>query len=180
MNPIKKALLLSIAPGVGWEDIEKQGYSTQKILAGLFYPLLAIYAVSYFIRLFTLPDSSLTSCLTQGIIGYVAYFSTYYLVAIILSSTFTEVGQTKFALERLNVFVLFSLTFLVMLETLYNLLPYEFTPLKFLRLYLVVIVIRGCDFLGIFPHRKPLFITLATVMMIVMPLVIQHLFGLLF
>ena len=43
---LKKILIVIIKPKLGWQYIDDSGNSTQRVLSGVFFPLLAILAIS--------------------------------------------------------------------------------------------------------------------------------------
>ena len=39
MSVIKNLFLITVSPQLGWDDINKSGHSTRKVLQGGFYPM---------------------------------------------------------------------------------------------------------------------------------------------
>ena len=52
MDLFKKILLMIVSPGIGWERINKLSIPTRIMLGNVFYPTLAVVALSVFVRKF--------------------------------------------------------------------------------------------------------------------------------
>lgn len=176
MSLLKNILLVMVSPNVGWEEIDKCGYPTSKVMQGAFYPLLALLALSCFApMIYDSTSNTLTSCLMQAIISFSMYLFTYFFASYLLSGFYPELARTKVSLARLNNYIIYILIFLVGVMTLMNFLPGEFAPLYFLMAYAGYMAWRGTRFLGLPKKKEDLFAVITAAMLLLFPPAIKFL-----
>ncbi len=177
MSLAKNIALVIISPKIGWEEINLSGFSTQKVLQGAFYPLLALLAISAFaLMLFEPTEWPLTKTIMYAIIEFSSFFATYFLSSYLLGGFYPEIVKTASANTRLNNFIIYNLIYLIFLEIFNNLLGEGFPPLFFMALYTAVLTHKGTEFIGMNDKKKiPKFVAIASSMFILLPLVIKEL-----
>jgi len=164
---------LIISPKVGWEDISVTHTPAGRVLAGAYYPLLAALAVSCFVAMLYDRTLTLSTTLMTAIILFSAYFVTYFITDYLLGGFYPELSKTEGSSQRLADFVAYCLIYLVLLVIIGNVLPIDFTPIFFLMIYVVWIVYRGSEFLGIKENKRWKFTLIASAMLLFIPLIIE-------
>ncbi len=176
MRLLKNILLVMISPKVGWEDVERCGFPTSRILRGAFYPLLVILAISSFVPMvYDSVGNTVTSSLMKAIIAVAMYLFSYYFASYLLSGFYPELARSRITLARLNNFIIYCLIFEILITIIINLLPGTFAPLYFLFIYVGYMAMRGAPFLGLKESKLNKFVTIATFMLIGFPLIIKWL-----
>jgi hypothetical protein len=178
MELLKNIILVIISPRVGWEDVSQSSIPTGKIMANAFLPLLAVLAISAFVPMVYDSTLTLSESLLSAIVQFASYFFTYFISSYMLSVFYPELVKTKTALDRLNDYILYNLIYLVLLSIAGNILPIEFAPVFFLMLYMPWIAYRGVEYLGVAKKKVTKFVIIASVMMLLLPLVISFLLNL--
>ncbi len=173
MSLLKNILLVIISPTVGWEEIDKCGYATSRVLKGAFIPLLVILALSAFVRIVYDPvEHTVILQLIEAIISVAMYLFTYFFTSYLLTGFYPELARTKVALAKLNNYIIYNLIILVLLQILTNLLPGPFAPLMFLTAYAAYTAHRGTPFLGLKREKQNKFTIIAACLIILMPWII--------
>lgn len=170
---IRNFLVLIISPKVGWQYIDDKCNSSQRVLGSLFFPLLAILALSAFVpMIYDSASHTLSSSLMDAIIAFSKYMLTYYLCLYLLSGFYPQFTRSSLAMSKLSNFLIYNISFLVLLSILLNVLNGEFSPLHFLVLYMPYMAYRGVEFLCIDSNKSIKFVIISSIMMIAFPLII--------
>ena len=179
MDIVKNILVLIASPRVGWEDINACGIATSRVLRVAFYPLLALLAITTFVPMFYDKTITLSMSLMMAIINFSSYFFSYHIVCYLLGGFYPQLVKTRGATARLHELVLYSLIYLVLLAIIANVLPINFTPIFFMMTYLVWIVYRGTQYMGLDKPREPRFLIATSALLLLTPFVIQQLLNML-
>lgn len=170
---LKKFLLVIIKPKLGWQYIDDSGNSTQRVLSGLFFPLLAVLAISSFIpMIYDSTTHDLSSSLMDAIVAFSKYMLTYFLCSYLLSGFYPEFSRSQIALSKLNNYIIYNLSFMIILSILMNILNAELSVLYFMFLYMPYVAYMGLDFLGLKTDKRMKFFIISSLMMIALPFVI--------
>ena len=170
---IRNFLVLLISPKVGWQYIDDKCHSAQRVLGGLFFPLLAILAISAFVpMIYDSASNTISSSLMDAIVAFSKFMLSYYLCVYLLSGFYPQFTRSSLAMSKLSNYVIYDLAFLVLLSILMNILPGEFSPLFFLELYMPYIAYRGVEFLCIEKGKSIKFVVISSIMMLAFPLII--------
>ena len=164
------------APKYGWELITESNISMGQVMRVAYMPLLCVLGFSCFVPMIYDRTISFSTSLMTGIIMFWAFFISYYLIVILLSSFYPELAKTEGAKARLNDYILYNLIFLVMLMILRKWLPTDFTPVLFLLLYLPWMAYRGTDNLFVKKEKATKFTIVSSVLLLGVPYALQYLF----
>ena len=171
---LKNLFVLMISPKVGWEYIDDSGHSADEMLRGLLFPLLGILAVACFVpMLYNSATNTLTSCLVVAVIHFSKYVLTYFVTSYLLSGFYPVFSKSNIALTRLNGFVVYNIAFLVVLDMVNMVINADFTPLRFLVLWVVWLCAKGTEMLGFAQEKRVKFVAVASAMIIGLPFVFQ-------
>lgn len=179
MDIWKNILLLIVSPKVGWEEINVGGIATNRIMRTAFLPLLALLAVTAFVPMFYDKTITLSMSLMMAIIQFSSYFFSYHIVCYLLGGFYPELTKTKGSTARLHELILYCLIYLVLLEIIHNVLPIDFTPIFFLMTYLVWIIYRGAQYMGLDKRKETWFIVFASALILLTPVLITKLLSML-
>lgn len=177
MSVIKNLFLITVSPQLGWDDINKSGHSTRKVLQGGFYPLLMVLAAASFApMLYDSVEWPLFRCLIHSIAEFSGFFASFFITGLALGAFCKDLTQTNSYLARMHNFVAYNLMYLIFIEMVNNAMAYLFTPMFFLYLYAPVIVSKGVDYLGV-TERKEVrkVIAITSAMILVAPYLIRKL-----
>ncbi len=176
MSLLKNMSLVVISPAAGWDDIDKSGYSAATVLSGLYYPLLALMSVSCFCAMLYDQTVTLSVSVMRAVIAFVSYFIAYYAVVFLIDCLFPGQTHGKVAKARCCNYVAYILAFLVILETLLNVLQ-QFPPMNFFRIYAYVIAFRGLGFVRVDKEVRTKFLLVCGTLLITVPMVLSRLLG---
>ena len=166
-------LYVIISPKYGWEVINESNIPTGTLLSRAYYPLLAILMISCFVpRIY---DSTLSfgTLLLNAIVMLATFWVAYYIIIYLLGCSYPELVKTEGATARLHDFILYNLIFLVLINIIINLLPSDFTPLRFLMVYLPWMAYRGTDNLFVKKNKVNKFVFVSSAMLLGVPLFLQ-------
>ena len=169
---LKKILVVIIKPKLGWQYIDDSGNSTQRVLSSVFFPLLAILAISSFIPMIYDSTITLSDTLMKAIVSFSGYMLTYFLCSYLLSGFYPEFSRSHIALAKLNNYLIYNLSFMIILQVLMNVLNAEFSVLYFMFLYMPYMAFNALDFLGLKSGKRVKFFIISVLMMMVLPFLI--------
>ena len=167
------------APRYGWEVINESNIPTGKVLRSAYLPLLCVLALSSFVPMLYDHTVSFSTSLMTGIVLFSTFFISYYMIVYLLGGFYPELVKTQGASARLNDYILYNLTLLVLLMILRNLLPSDFTPVLFLLVYLPWMAYRGTDHLFVKKDKVAKFVVISSALILGIPIVLKALLGLL-
>ncbi len=173
MSLYKNIILVIISPRVGWDAVNQAGVDSNKLLAKVFFPMLAILAVSAFIPRIYDTTLETTTLFTSVVLQCAAFFFDYYIASYLLGGFYPEVTKTAAGQSRLNSYIIHILTYLMLLNIVSNVMPIDFTPVLFLMVYAIWIAYQGTDFLGVKTEKKPKFVLIASALMLIAPIFIN-------
>lgn len=176
---LKNLVQLVLAPAKGWEDVSASLATPERLLRDAFFPLLGVAAASEFIRLFYHNSGGFLTVFELAIALFGSYFVSFFLGRIILShyiGNFVdgEVNQTK-----LSTFIIYGLGLLLIIEIIENILPTDLTLVKFLPLFVALILYRATAYLSVKQGSELRFLCLAALAVIVVPIALFSLLELL-
>ena len=169
MDLFKKILLMIVSPGIGWERINKLSIPTRIMLGNVFYPTLAVVALSVFVRLFYDDDLTLTRTLINAIIAFTSYFFAFHISSGVMN--FFLPGENQEAKDRMDNLLLFGLEFLALLNVINNLLPSSFAILDLLNLYVGFDIYTGLNYIN-YEGKAWVFVVGTSAMLLLIPIII--------
>lgn len=175
---LKLLFQLILAPQNGWDDIRQESDDSHRVFTRGFLPLVAICAVSVFIQLLYHTDATLLVLVLKAIICFVAFFVTRYIAFFFYSLLLLRDIDTSLNPDRINLFILYTLSVMAMMVTVINCVP--FSPvLILLALYSIVVIRMGSRFMGVLADRVGHFMFLSIGTLFLPPFLIMFLFGML-
>ena len=145
--------MLLVSPADGWNSIKKYNVPTQVMLSKVFYPLLAILAITAFATLIYKTDASIAYCIQKAIIGFAKFFLGYHLCSYILTGFFPNIAYDADSANRVNISILYNMVILVILNIIENLLPAPWLFINIFYVYIFYVSSKCTDFLEIEPQN---------------------------
>ena len=152
-NPWWVLLHLLINPKMGWRKLKKIPYQRDDFARVVFYPLLAVLAVSRFVDLLYYNEVSIAPLLQQAIAGFVSFFGGYFLVGMLARSFLPTQARTKIVKRFGQIYIMSIMSVLVMCGILSELLPWLGMLLTVPPIYCCYILAKGIKCLRI-PERE--------------------------
>ncbi len=176
MKRIVNIFRLIVSPKATWGTL-MNGASSSVFEKAMYYPLLAILAITAFVKM--LYDNSLTLSMAvmDAINSYISYFLGYIICAFIVSLSLPKIQEADKRVSdgRVKVFVMYNMSFLVILDIVQNFLPADFIFLHVFPLYLLVLISSGMSFFHIDKSKNAIFVLGVFLLVVLMPVVINML-----
>lgn len=169
---IRYLIQLLLSPSRGWEDISSAAQTCDVIKRNGFYPWLGFVAMSNFLQLIYSPTLTFFECLLGAIAVAGGLFISLYLGRLFLDFTLPEHVDAKLNITKINTFCIYMVALMGIYSVISNAMPANLTFLYFLPLLSVVIIFRATAYLGISHDRIAVFICLASVATIVVPIAV--------
>ena len=106
---------------------------------------------------------TLSSSLMKAIVDFSKYMLSYYLCVYLLSGFYPQFTRSSLAMSKLSNYVIYNLSFLILLSILINVLNGEFSPLYFLELYMPYMAYRGVTFLCVDSNKSMKFVIISSI-----------------
>lgn len=146
MNFIKNIFLLIVSPALGWKEIKKFKVPKELLLSRLYYPMLAILALTSFITFFYGEDLQLIDYLQKVICKVGVYFFGYMISSFILCSLLPTISNDKNGANKIHLFVIYCYAILMLFTIIENFIPVTITILDFLPFYLIFVIWKGVKY----------------------------------
>lgn len=173
MSVFKNIVQVIVSPRDGWEAVNISDTRTEDLISSVFYPLLAVLAISEFGPMMYDSTLTLSHTLVNAIASFAAFFFTFFITTQVMALAFPELVRTKAATDRLTDFVIYNMILILLVETISNLLPLDFMPLTILGLlYLPWVIFRGMTYLNLKGTQAIWSTILATILLIGLPLLL--------
>lgn len=177
MSVIKNLFLITVSPQIGWDDINKSGHTTPRVLMGGFYPMLVVLMMASFVPMcYDSVEWPIFGCIVHAIAELAGFLATFYITTIVLGGMFADLLKSNSSSIRMHNFVAYNVMFLIFIEVLNNCMAYLFTPVFFLYLYAPVIISKGVVYLGVTNGSEiKKLVTITSVMLLLTPYIIRKL-----
>lgn len=173
MSFTKNILLLIVSPYEGWIYVKKYSVPVQVMLSRVFYPMLAVLAITAFAKLIYNNDVSLAYCIQDAIIDFTKFFLGYHICSYILTGYFPKIVSDAETADRVNIAIIYNIIILVLLSMVDNLLPTPWLFIKIFYLYIFMISSKSAGFIG--TEQNSFYLYLIAALAIFFPFVIEYL-----
>ncbi len=177
---LRQIMQLLISPSKGWEDVSATGMTTMEITRKGFYPLLAVLAITFLIRLaYNDLGYTLIDALQYAIIGFTSYFVTQFIAGYFFSIFIPSIGGNANSENKNTTYITFCLATLALINIVDNVIPVDFVLIKVLPVYVALIMFKATVYLDIRPNKIGQFMFLSVFSIGVPPFILSLLFKLL-
>ena len=169
---------LIINPLRGWKKIKNIAIPAEQTASQLYYPLLAIAAVSCFCQMIWKSDCTISEELQRALVVFMTFFVSYFVILFMGRTLLPRCAREKITEVYGRNYLLNCLSTLVIVVILLEVLPVIGALLVFLPIYTVYLAIRGVRFLRLPDNESTPVKWVMPVMILGVPYVLFRLFTL--
>lgn len=151
---------LVFSPQRGWEDLEADDYrgdgrrgaiDIRRLYTRCFLPLVALCALTSFVRMLFDGGPDFLGALQTAIIEFFPLFLSYHLAVYVFSWIMPRlVGEGEQPDQRRDaIMVLYSISVISLIFLLGNVIKVKLALIQFLPFYVIFIIWKGADFVGV-------------------------------
>jgi len=166
----KHIIQLLLSPSRGWEDISEAGRTVDDIRRSGYYPLIAITALSEFLRLFYAGHPHFIHLLLSGIAIAGTMFASLYLGRLLLDMTLAKCTDGHLNVVKIDCFITYLLGIDCLFLIFANAMPAHMTFINFLPLLSLIVIFKATQYLSIRDDSRLNFTVLAIIAVIVIPI----------
>lgn len=166
---LKYVIQLILSPKNGWEDLARQNPSPQTLLNKGFYPLLFLSVASEFLGMVYHHDT-LAVAIVSAVADFGAYFLGVYLTRLVLSLSLEKFCDEVPDFSVIETFSVVSVGLMVFFRIIDNVVPWNIMLLKFLPLYVVLVLSKSATYLGVRRDNDMRFLLLASAVVVAAPM----------
>lgn len=152
--------------------MKNAAYSSYFFARNLFFPLLALMAVSRFALLIYDPDETLVHCLQMAICLFVSGFAGYYSIVALARSFLPSVAREKIDSPFGKVYVMTCMSVLALAISVLELVPGLGVIFIVVPIYASYLMVKGVRFLRVPRHEEMPVAILMTLLILAVPMVI--------
>ncbi len=177
MKKLGQVLKLIISPRETWSMV-LQNTSSVETERTLYYPLLALLAISAVGLFWKEQEPTVSRTLVYGLINFISYFLGYIFVSYIMSFaiSFFADKASKPSSGKVRTFVMYNMSFLILIDIVRNLLMYEYIFVDLFWLYLLVIIWQSCHTFDLDKEKSAYFIVGSFLLIVFVPKLLFILF----
>ncbi len=172
---IKYLLQLILSPGRGWEDIEANNPDPEVLLAKGLYPLLGLTAATEFLVFIWSRHAELGNVLMRALADFGSYFIALFIARLIFELYLRHFTAGQPDERRAFSVIIFGIGLMVLIQIISNCIPVNIVVLKFLPLYVVLVLYKAAAYLDVRHPDVLRFTGLAAGTIVVVPLLIYYL-----
>lgn len=171
---LKYLIQLILSPGHGWEDVERARPDADVLARKGLYPLIGLTALTEFLAFAYERHVTLGVILIRAIADFGAYFIALFICRLILELYLGKMCGVKPESARINTFTVLGLGLMVLVQLVTNCLPWHLVLLKFLPLYVVLILYKAAAYLEVDKTKVLSFTMLAALAVVAVPLALYY------
>ena len=175
LDCLKYLIQLILAPGSGWEDLEKRNPDPEEMLRRGLYPLLGIAAITEFLAFFYQRHITLAEVLVRALADFGAYFISIFIAKLIFELYLGRLTSVQPDNRRVMLMTVCGMGLMVLIQILSNCLPWNLVLLKFLPVYVVLVLYKAVPYIGVNKDSELRFIGLSAAAIVAVPLAIYYL-----
>jgi hypothetical protein len=158
---LQNIIQLSFSPQKGWEDLDQDDYRTdgrkgnidvRNLYTRNFLPLILFCSLTAFVRIIFDGGPDFLTALQNVIIQFFSLFLSYhvaiYIFSLMMPKLFQDVNE-KPDQRRAAIMVLYCISIIAVIFLLGNVIKVKLALIQFLPFYVIFIIWKGADFIGI-------------------------------
>lgn len=173
---LRYLLQLILAPGPGWADVRRQNPDPVRMLHRGLYPLLAIAAATEFLAFVYTRHASLGVVLMRAVSDFGSYFIAVFIARLIFE---LYLGRLVIGGEaeprRTENLTVCGIGLMVIMQIVTNCVPWNLVLLKFLPVYVILVLYKAGKYMRVKKNREMRFTGLAAAAIVGVPLAIYYL-----
>ena len=167
---IKNMVQLVLSPARGWEDVSASVAKPDTLFRKAYCPFIGFAALTEFVRLCYNGHGGALTVIELAIALFGSYFISYFVSRIILEHYIRPLVDGGVNTTKTGVFTIYGLGLLTLIEIIDNLLPTDLTLVKFLPVFVALILYKGAKYMSVKPDHELRFLCLAVAAVLVVPL----------
>lgn len=167
---LKNIFQLMLSPTKGWEDISADMTDVDELSRRGYYILIAIASLSELVRPFYERNLSWVVAVESAVALAGSYFVAVFIGRQILETYLKPLVDGDINTTRINIFAIYTLGLLLIIEIIDNLLPTELTLVKFLPLFVALIIYKATLYMAVKPDHELRFLCISVAALIVVPI----------
>lgn len=172
---LKYLLQLVLSPGRGWNDLRKTAPDPDELLRRGVYPLIAISAATELLALFYHHGIGVATVIVRVIADFGSYFIAIF-VAKLLFELYLERLTTRVPdAQHVGVLTTCGIGLMVLIQIVSNCVPWNLVLIKFMPLYVVMVLYKAIPYMSVGKGHELQFIGLTSAALVVVPLAIYYL-----
>lgn len=175
---LKNLIQLVLSPQKGWEDVSASLADPDRLFRDAFMPLLVVAALSEFVRLFYYNNGGFLTVFELAIALFGSFFVSFFIARIIMMRYVGHFIDGEINPVKITTFILYGLGLLLFIEILENVLPTDLTLVKFLPLFVALILYKSTVYLSVKGGGELRFLCIASLAVIVLPIAVFSLLSL--
>ncbi|MDE6198074.1 MAG: hypothetical protein K2F91_09450 [Muribaculaceae bacterium] len=172
---LRYLLQLILAPAKGWEDIEASDPDPELLTRKALYPLTGIAAATEFLALFYSRGTGLPEVLMRATALFGTYFTAVFIARLIFELYLGRLTTAAPDSRRTSTMTVCGIGLMVLVRMLENCLPWNLVLLKFLPIYVVLVLYKAIPYIGVRRDSELSFTGLAAAAIVGVPLAIYYL-----
>lgn len=176
---LKYLIQLILAPAHGWNDLAKADPDPDELTRTGLYPLLGIAALTEFLALIYQRHVHLPVVLVRALADFGAYFVSLFIARLLFELYLGRLTDSKPDRRRVALMTVAGIGLMVCIQIISNCLPWNLVLLKFLPLYVVLVLYKAVPFVHVRKDSELNFLGLSAAAIVVVPLAIYYLLYLL-
>ena len=172
---LKYIIQLLLSPAHGWSDLAKTDPDPDELARTGLYPLLGIAALTEFLALIYQRHVHLPVVLVRALADFGAYYVSIFIARLLFELYLGRLTDTKPDRRRVEQLTVAGIGLMVCIQIVSNCLPWNLVLLKFLPLYVVLVLYKAVPFLHVRKNCELNFIGLSAAAIVVVPLAIYYL-----
>ncbi len=174
---LKYIVQLILSPSHGWEDIERENPSPEKLMRSGLLTLLGIAVCTEFLSLLNDRDASISATAIRAIADFGAYFVSVYIAKLIFDIYMKRIVGENYDNRRASVLAIMAVGLMIFFQIIDNILPWNLILLRFLPLYAVLVIYKSSSYMHVPTSDEMNFLILASTATIAVPMAIHYLFS---
>lgn len=171
-------LQLFLSPKEGWKDLADRNPDPDVLLKRGVYPLLGIAALSEFMGL-VYHRAGLMEVIVSAIAVAGAYFLAIFFSRLIFEFVLPKISKDSPDRRRAMTLIACSTGMMLIFSIFDNCLPWNLIVLKFLPVYVVLVIAKAFDYMNLRHIYDMRFLLVASASLVALPLAIYYLIYLL-
>lgn len=167
---LKNLIQLILSPTKGWEDVSASLSSPDKLVHDAFFPLLGFASLSEFVKLFYHGHGGFVTVLELAIALFGSYLVSFYVGRLLLEHYLKPLVSGEINTTKIGTFTLYALGLMILIEIIENVLPTDLTLVRFLPLFVALILYKGTAYMSVKQDHELRFLCIAVASLIVVPI----------
>lgn len=163
MKKIALIFKLIVSPRSAWGQIFRGGIDSRIFEQDVFYPLLGIASCSVFVQMLYDTNYTLMMAIIEAIILFVSYFVGYIAASFGIGMVLPLLQDAEFrsSESRVRLLVMSSMSILVIIDIIQNLLPTQMALCDLFPIYLLFVISKSVQYFHLKADKSIYFMLVA-------------------